>query len=106
MARTIDSKKIAFVHQGRNVLYLWFTYRTSKYSSGYDVHGHFRQPDGVLRGQTIKRFIDAYPTVEAALAAYPDAKGGSVFTDAPVSLNHLPGENDPVPGGMYPDDWS
>jgi hypothetical protein len=22
-----------------------------------------------------------------------------------VSLNHLPGEDDPVPGGMYPDDY-
>lgn len=83
--------------------YLWYTIRPSRYG-GFDVHGFFEQPSGVLAGQTLKRFLDSFDTEEQAVAAYPDAKGGSVWTDPQVSLSHLPGENDPVAGGMYPDD--
>lgn len=60
----------------------------------------------VLEGQARKVFLDAYPSVEDALKQYPEAKPGSKWTDPQVSLNHLPDENDPVPGGMYPDDWT
>lgn len=73
---------------------------------GVDVLGFGTYPDSsVLAGQTSKTFIDNFPTEEAALAAYPQAKGyTSRFTEPVVSLNHLPGEDDPVAGGMYPDD--
>lgn len=83
--------------------YLWKTVREGKWG-GWDVHGFFEQKGGVLAGQTLKRFIDNYDSREAALAAHPDASGGSEWTDPEVSLSHLPGEDDPVAGGMYPDD--
>ena len=83
--------------------FLWYTVRPSRYG-GFDVHGFFRQPSGVLAGQTLKRFLDAFDTEEEALAAYPQANGGSEWTDPPVSLSNLPSESDPVAGGMYPDD--
>jgi hypothetical protein len=87
--------------------YLYKKLRAGKYG-GIDVVGFAEAPaSSVLAGQTLKHFIDNYETEEAAKAAHPDAEGySSVFTDPPVSLAHLPGENDPVAGGMYPDDWS
>ena len=70
-----------------------------------DVVGFAVQQGGVLDGQVIKHFIDSYPDEAAARAAHPDAEGwSSKYTDPVVSLNHLPGEDDPVSGGMYPDD--
>jgi hypothetical protein len=59
----------------------------------------------VLEGQSMKCFIDAYPDAETALAAYPDAQPSNKWIEPQVSLNHLPGENDPVSGGMYLDDF-
>ena len=83
--------------------FLWKTYREGR-NGGIDVHGHFEQPSGVLKGQILKRWLDNYESVEAALAAHPEARSGSEWTDAPVSLSHLPGEEDNVPGGALPDD--
>jgi len=83
--------------------YLYHTIRQSD-RGGFDVHGFFVQPGGVLAGQTLKRFIESFPTMEAAQAAYPQARTGHALLDPEVTLSHLPGENDPVPGGMYPDD--
>jgi hypothetical protein len=79
--------------------------RHSKYG-GVDVLGFGTYPrNSVLAGQTSKVFIDAFDDEAAALAAYPKAEGfSSAWTDPQVSLSHLPGENDPVAGGMYPDD--
>jgi hypothetical protein len=79
--------------------------RRSQYG-GVDVVGYYTAPQSsVLAGQTCRIFLDSFDTEEAALAAYPDAEGySSKFTDPVVSLNHLPSEDDPVPGGMYPDD--
>lgn len=82
---------------------LWKTIRAGKYG-GFDVHGFFKQPSGVLKGQTLKRFLDNYETVEEAWKEHPDVAFGSHWTDPTVSLNHLPDENTPVAGGMYPDD--
>jgi hypothetical protein len=58
----------------------------------------------VLAGQARKVFVESYDTLEEAQQAYPDAGISSQWTEPQVSLNHLPGEDDPVPGGMYPDD--
>ena len=71
-----------------------------------DVVGFFQAPESsVLAGQTIKRFINNYQSEEEAKQAHPDAEGySSKWTDPQGSLQHLPGEDDPVPGGMYPDD--
>ena len=83
----------------------WYTIRASKYG-GFDVHGFDTYPDhSVLAGQTRKCFLDRFDTLEEAQQAFPQAEMGSAWTDPQVSLSHLPGEDDPVAGGMYPDDY-
>lgn len=63
------------------------------------------EESSVLAGQTKKVFIDSFDTPEDAQAIYPEAVDyWSMYSGAVNSFNHLPGENDPVPGGMYPDD--
>lgn len=56
----------------------------------YDVY----PSSSVLAGQTRRRFLDSFETLEEAKAAYPtaDVINGSCF--APPSLNHLPDEED------------
>ena len=73
---------------------------------GVDVLGWGVYEDGsVLAGQAKKVFLDNFPTEEEARTAYPAATHFSHRLLEPrVSLSHLPGEDDPVPGGMYPDD--
>lgn len=82
--------------------YLWYTVRESLGS--FDIHGFKTQAGGVLDGQTIKCYISTFETLEAAMREFPDAKPGSRWTDPQTSMRHLPGENDPVAGGMYLDD--
>lgn len=57
----------------------------------------------VLAGQSKKSFRDSFESEAEALAAYPRADVG--YRSAHNSYSHLPGEDDPVPGGMYPDDY-
>jgi hypothetical protein len=85
---------------------LWKNFRHGGYSGGVDVVGFFEAPSGsVLAGQTLKQFLGNYPNEEAAREAHPDVEGwSSKWTDPQVSVAHLPGEDDPVPGGMYLDD--
>ena len=85
--------------------FLYKKLRPSQYG-GVDVVGFKEAPrSSVLSGQVLKHFIDSYETEEEALKAHPDAEGYSNnYTDPQVSLSHLPGEDDPVSGGMYPDD--
>lgn len=85
--------------------FLYKKLRPSQYG-GVDVVGFKQAPrSSVLSGQVLKHFIDSYETEEEALKAHPDAEGYSnKYTDPQVSLDHLPGEDDPVAGGMYPDD--
>lgn len=72
----------------------------------FAVYGWGTWPrSSVLAGQPMKQFLDSYETREQALAIYPDATPGSKWTNPQNSFDHLPGENDPEPGGMYPDDW-
>ena len=83
-----------------------FTMRHSEYG-GVDVLGWNTYPEhSVLAGQPRKVFLDRFEDEAAARAAYPEVSGfSSKWTDPQVSLWHLPGEDDPVPGGMFPDDW-
>jgi len=86
--------------------YLWKSLRWSKYG-GVDVVGFKEAPrHSVLAGQTLTCFIDNYEDEAAARAAHPDCVESftSKWTAPQVSVAHLPGEDDPVPGGMYPDD--
>lgn len=79
--------------------------RAGRYG-GIDVVGFGTYSRGVLEGQTMKVFIDNFPTEAEAQTAYPQAQGfTSHWTEPQVSLSHLPGEDDPVAGGMYPDDY-
>lgn len=70
------------------------------YVYGWGEYGEY----SVLAGQTLKKFMGCYDTIEEAKADYPDADGPYGFRSAHNTFNHLPGEDDPVPGGMYPDD--
>lgn len=71
-----------------------------------DVLGYKEVTSGVLEGQVIKHFLDAYSSEAEAIKAHPEAANNyfSKFLDCGPSLSHLPGENDPVSGGVYPDD--
>jgi hypothetical protein len=59
----------------------------------------------VLSGQPMKVYLKSFESMEDAKDAYPDATLSNKFLDPQVSLNHLPSENDSVPGGAYPDDY-
>jgi hypothetical protein len=63
------------------------------------------EESSVLAGQTRKVFINAFETEQAAREAYPQCSGGTNGRSANNSVAHLPGENDPVAGGMFPDDY-
>lgn len=93
-------------HYGRGDQQRLFDYFTVRPDDrlNFIVHGFTTHPTGVLAGQSCKVFLDSFDTREAALEIYPEANNGSNWTDPQVSLDHLPDENDPVPGGMYPDD--
>jgi hypothetical protein len=81
-------------------------YTVRRDGDSWIVHGFGTyERSSVLAGQPRKVFLDAFPTREAALEQYPTATNGSRWTDPVISLDHLPGEDDPVPGGMYPDDY-
>ena len=62
------------------------------------------EQNSVLAGQTKKRFVTWFDTLEEARSVYPGADYR--HRSAHNTYNHLPGEDDPVPGGMYPDDWT
>ena len=82
-----------------------YTLRHGHYG-GVDVLGWGTFPEhSVLAGQPRKVFLDNFPDADAARRAYPMAENFShPLLDPTPSLSHLPGEDDPVPGGMYPDD--
>lgn len=74
---------------------------------GVDVLGFGTYPkNSVLAGQTSKTFIDNFNTEAEARAAYPTVDGDFThpLLGPRVSLNHLPGPDDMVAGGAYPDD--
>ena len=79
---------------------------TLEYDSRYDEWNIYTwgvyPKNSVLAGQTMKRFVNAYKTKEEALEAYPSAE--ERYRSAHNTYGHLPGEDDPVSGGMYPDD--
>ena len=72
---------------------------------GYAVYEFGVYPrSSVLAGQTRKRFLDQFDQLRSAMDAYPDAEVSDSVRDPCNSFGHLPGEDDPVPGGRYPDD--
>jgi hypothetical protein len=74
--------------------YDYYTVRKDEYDE-WSVHGFGTYPQSsVLDGQPMKVWLDSFPTREEALAKYPDATGGSKWTDPQVSLSHLPDDAD------------
>jgi hypothetical protein len=83
----------------------WFSIE-DKGRHGFSVYGWDIYPsNSVLAGQNRKSYIESFPTEEEARAAYPTAQEGTGKRDPGNTYSHLPGEDDPVPGGMYPDDY-
>lgn len=60
----------------------------------------------VLAGQPKKCFVGAFETPGEVLAEYPDAVPSHPMIEPQVCLDHLPDEDTPVAGGLYPDDWT
>jgi hypothetical protein len=84
----------------------YYTISQSRYGDGFDVFGWAVYERGsVLEGQPMKVFLDAFETLEAAQAEFPTANLSSRWMEPQVCLTHLPGEEDFVPGGAYPDDY-
>ena len=84
----------------------YYTISHSRYGDGFDVFGWgVYERSSVLAGQPRKVFLDAFETLEAAKAEFPTAELSSSWMEPQVCLTHLPGEEDFVPGGAYPDDW-
>lgn len=90
---------------GRSFDYLTLRHGRGPFG-GIDVLGWGTYPgSSVLAGQTMKVFLNHFDTQEQAQAAYPQAEGfTNAWTEPQVSLSHLPGPDDMVPGGALPDD--
>ena len=93
----------------------YFTIRKER-NGEVGIIGWGTYPDSsVLSGQPMKCWLEQAGDEAAARlwlefnvskAAAEEVHWSSTWTEPQVSLAHLPDENDPVPGGMYPDDWS
>jgi len=86
---TVENRPLSGCGEPKWIVYGWSTYPKSS----------------VLAGQPMKQFLDSFDTKEEAVKAFPGAVPSNRFVEPQISLSHLPGEDDPVPGGMYPDDW-
>jgi hypothetical protein len=72
---------------------------------GFSVYEFGTYPRGsVLAGQTRKRYVAGFDDLPSAKAAHPAAEVADNVRSAHNTYDHLPGEDDPVPGGMYLDD--
>lgn len=93
-----------------NDKYDYYTLRATNHcgDEAVDVLGWGTYPrSSVLAGQPMKVFLGSFPDAEEAQAKFPEAKNFSnKWTEPQVSLSHLPGEDDYVPGGALPDDWT
>ena len=108
-----EHSKFTIVRNGRTERFDYFALRTGEYG-GVDILGWGEYPDSsVLAGQPMKCFLDNVADEAAARAWIVERAGtkaaehvgwSSKWTDPVVSLSHLPGEDDPVAGGAYPDD--
>jgi hypothetical protein len=71
-----------------------------------EVLGWKKMPrHSVLAGQLVKSFLGCFDSEAEAEAEYGAMNWYNQYTSPTVSLDHLPGEGDFVPGGEYPDDW-
>ncbi len=84
----------------------YYEKRGSGFGDGVDVLGWYRSKTGVLKGMMSKAYMATFATEADAEAVYGPMNWWSKWLEPSQSLAHLPGEEDPVPGGMYPDDWT
>jgi hypothetical protein len=72
----------------------------------FAVYGWGEYPESsVLAGQTMKQYIDGFDSEEEARAVWPELGGDTHRRSAHNTTSHLPDENTPARGGMYPDDY-
>jgi len=93
-----------------NIHYYQIMLDTSDEETPYYVYqcGTYER-SSVLAGQAFTRCCDCFATMAEAVAQYPKADDCTAIDgQRPLrndsSLAWLPGEDDPVPGGAYPDD--
>ena len=72
------------------------TYQSDKFAV-YEYDTYPRH--SVLAGQTRRKWLDHFDTVEAAKAAYPDAEVSASSGYQPPCLSHLPDADGPDPFG-------
>jgi len=102
----MKEKRTHYSRDGKQVKFDYYEKRGDKYSDKVDVIGWGTYGrSSVLAGQSSKHYLDSFETEAEAEAVYGEMNWNSPYLEPSVSLNHLPGENDFVPGGAYPDDW-
>lgn len=82
----------------------YFEKRANDTTDEVDVIAWYRVKTGVLKGQMSKAYCGTFNSAAEAEALYGEMNWNSPYLEPQISLNHLPGEDDPVAGGMYPDD--
>jgi hypothetical protein len=98
-------KRTHYRRDGQLVPYDYFEKRGHADTDEVDVIGWGTYGrSSVLAGQASKQFITTFDSAEEAEAVYGSMNWNSKYLEPSVSVAHLPGEDDPVPGGMYPDD--
>lgn len=97
-------KRTHYGHGSRKRPFEYYTMRVEPDGSVFVYGWGTYERSSVLAGQAQKINLGHFDTPEAAQALYGSMEFSSKWTEPQVSLNHLPDENDPVPGGMYPDD--
>lgn len=100
-------KRTHYERDGRKVRFDYYEKRGNEHDEHVDVIGWGTYGrSSVLAGQASKHFLDSFDTEAEAEAVYGAMGWNNKWTEPSVSLNHLPGEDDFVPGGAYPDDWN
>lgn len=85
MRRTRTARVSYTIERGRGATYA--------HAEGFTVYGHDRYPRGsVLAGMDRRTYVDTFPTVETARAAYPtaDVIAGTTYRDVDAMVAHLP----------------
>ena len=102
----MTEKRTHYERDGRKVKFDYYEKRGHEDGTvdviGWGTYGR----SSVLSGQASKHFLDSFESEEAAEAVYGSMNWNNKWLEPQVSLNHLPGEDDFVPGGAYPDDWN
>jgi hypothetical protein len=101
----MDTEKITHYGRGNNRKpFEYFTLQSDK-QLGVIVYGWgIYENSSVLAGQQRKVYCASFPNSKEAEKVYGKMNFSSPFIEREISLDHLPDENTPVAGGMYPDD--